>query len=489
MRWGVVGMSSSSLPKSTSFTAAGEPERSLRLSILEGCSSAVLGALTGEAVLTALLLSFGALDYHIGSMSALGTLSMIGALLGARWVARTGRRKPLVILTSLVARLAPALAAFLPFTPWSSRTRILVMLGLVAASGVLVNMAGNAWVSWMAALVPPVRRGRYFALRNSIVNAVGMLASYGVGHLLALLQAKTPSRPEVFVPFLLASVPFTLFTTWVYTRQWEPEGNRETVEPIHAMFVSAFSIPGFRRLVTFSMCWAAVLGVASPFFLPHMLQHLGFSMREVAMYSILSNGIGLASQPLWGRVADRAGHRPVLLFCMPIVGSLPLWWLIATPNRWWPIWVDALLTGLFWPGLNLAHFNMALDLAPARHRTACLGVRTLLTGVAQAVASLLGGYGAYALDQLPVWTRSGFTNYHVLFLTTAFGRWALIPMARRLPEPRAWPVSALVRFASTAASKLFLDGVAQGWVWLARRPSRPATPKDSEHPPEARRGP
>ncbi len=459
---------------STPAPPAGEPWRSLRISILEGCSSAVFGALTGEAIATALLLALGGGDVHVGAMSALGTLATVGGLLGARAAGVVGRWKPLVVGPSLASRLSWAVAAALPFLPLTREARLWGFLALAFASSFLVNFAANPWISWMAAMVPEARRGRYFALRNTVVNAVGMSATYAVGHLVTRARAAAGGGPEVLAPFLAASLPFTLLTTWLYTRQWEPPGPREPPTPLHGMFRAAWRDPGFRRMMTFSMLWAAVCGVAGPFFMPHMLRHLGMTMRQVATYSILAGLVGLAAQPLWGRIADRAGHRPTLVFNVCAVGVLPLLWLAARPGRLWPIWLDALATGLFWPGLNLALFNLALGTAPPGYRTACLAVRSLSVGMVQAAAALLGGAIAHALEG----RGAAGVNHHVLFVASSLGRFALVGLAARLSEERAQSVAGMVRMAGGAAGRLFADRLEAGWTWVRGR-RLPAAAEDA----------
>ncbi|MCX7818172.1 MAG: MFS transporter [Kiritimatiellae bacterium] len=451
----------------------GEPARSLRISIWEGCSSALFGALSGEALVIAFLLALGASDLHLGLYSALGTLATAGGLLGARATGALGRWKPLVIGPSVASRLCPALAAALPWVPISASARLWTFLALMFISSLLVNFAANPWISWMAALVPPDRRGRYFALRNAIVNGVGMAATYAVGWLATEVRRRGADGAAAVAPFFVASAVFALLTTWLYTRQWEPPGRVEAPLPMHQMWAAAWAAPAFRRLIVFSAAWALVCGIAAPFFAPHMQRQLQMPLRTVAVYSILAGLTGIAAQPLWGRAADRAGHRPTLVITAAAVAGLPLLWLLAAPGRLWPIWLDAVLTGIAWPGFNLAHFNLALAVAPERHRTACLAVRGLVTGVVQSIAALTGGALAHAIGTACwEWGPFQWVNHHALFVVSSMGRFALLPLAARLPEPGAWPAAALARLALTRATRLFADGLASGWTFV--RPRRRA---------------
>lgn len=462
-------------------TPPGEPARSLRLSIWEGCSSAVFGALTGEALVIAFLLALGAGDLHIGLYSALGTLATAGGVLGARATGAVGRWKPLVLGPSLASRLCPAAAALLPWLPMSAGARLWAFLGLMFASSLLVNFAANPWISWMAALVPADRRGRYFALRNSCVNAVGMVTTYTVGWLATEARRRWGTGAETIAPFFAVSAVFALITTMLYARQWEPPGRVEAALPLHGMWAAAWMAPAFRRLMVFSAAWAFVCGIAGPFFAPHMQRHLQMPLRTIALYSILAGVTGIVAQPLWGRVSDRVGHRPTLLLTGASVTWLPLLWLFAAPHRLWPIWLDAAITGLVWPGFHLAHFNLALSVAPERHRTACLAVRGLATGLVQSLAALAGGALAHAIGEVQ-WTVGPFhfVNYHGLFVASALGRLALLPLAAHLPEEGAWSVAVVARLALTRATRLFADGLEAGWTFVRprRRRDAPGRPHD-----------
>ena len=55
--------------------------------------------------------------------------------------------------------------------------------------------------------------------------------------------------------------------------------------------------------------------LCSPFFLAYALQGLGFTAGGIALISAIGLGTGALMLPLWGRVTDRFGNRPVLLGC------------------------------------------------------------------------------------------------------------------------------------------------------------------------------
>ncbi len=447
---------------------SGEPARSLRLAVLEGCSSAAFGALTGNAIVTAFALALGAGDFHFGLLSALTTVSAVGGLIGARIVGLVGRRKPLVAAAALAGRLVWALAGVIPFLPLTADARVGILLGIVFLSNLSLNLSLNPWTSWMTDLVPSDRRGRYFGFRNTVISLAQMLATYGTGLLASAAMRRVGGAPAL-VPFFAASTVFAVVTAWILTRQWEPPLQSEPPIAFGRMLRLPFENADFRRLLGFFVLWSLVCGVAGPFFAPHMYRHLGMTVSQFALYSVFAGVCGLIAQPLWGRIADRVGHRPVLAFNIVAVSTLPLFWFFATPGFLWPIWIDAMLTGAFWPGLHLAAFNLVLGSAPAANRSSYLAVQSLLAGVSMALAAVIGGALAHAMG---AWTwkigPQTLVNFHVLFALSAVGRIAMLPLALRLREDQARPFDELVQIVGDRTSRLFNDGLEAGMTFLRR---------------------
>src|SRR5207249_7658409 len=110
----------------------------------------------------------------------------------------------------------------------------------------------------------------------------------------------------------------------------------------------------------------------------HMLKNLGFGFALVAAQGATVAGMRFFAAPVWGRIVDRAGARPVMVATALGLSVTPLLWLLATPARWWPVALDALVAGTLWSGFNLAMFSLQLALAPP------LGRRLSLAGFSTA---------------------------------------------------------------------------------------------------------
>ncbi len=453
-------------------TPPGEPGRSQRVSILEGSFAQVHIAITGGSLVTAYALMLGAGDFDLGLLAGLTALSTAGSVLGARWVGILGRRKPLSIATSVAGRVVWGMLCALPFLGLPLPVELGLFLAAVFVGNTLVNISGTAWLSWMTDLVAIERRGHYFGVRNTILGGVGMAVTYGAGLAFDHFVARGERAGGLALIFG-AAVFFAAAAGAVLSRQWEPPLRGELPIPLLETMRRPFGDRRFRRLLLFVMLWSAATGIAGPFFAAHMIKNLGMSFSAIAFYSIVAGVLNLATLPLWGRVIDRVGNRPVLVVNLLGVSYLPLLWLFAGPGRLFPIWLDAGLTGLCWPGFTLALFNLVLATAPEENRTAYLGMQSLAVGISTFAASILGGLAAtllgnFHLDILGL----GIVNFHVLFVLSAAARIALVPIALGLREERARPFGVLLGLAGDQVSQRF----SQGWqigVAIMRRIGRP----------------
>jgi MFS family permease len=463
------------------------------VSILEGCVSTMHGALIGGGLITAYAYGLGATDFHIGLIGGLTTLANAGLLLGAGASVRLGARKPVVFRAGLASRLSWSLLAVIPFLPLPPIARVWMFLGVLGFAHLLQQVAGSPWMSWMADLVPEAERGRYFSVRNSVCGAVGMVCALTVGRAFDHLRATATWAQGLgaFVPFFSLAAVFAVGSAALYTRQWEPPMRGETARRPHHMLRMAFRHPAFRPLLRFQILWAVACGIGGPFFGAHMIKNLQMTMSQIALYGILAGLAALAAQPVWGRLADRFGNRPVLAFNIFMVFLSPFIWLFATPTFHLPVWIDGLFSGLFWPGVNLTLFNLVISTAPEENRQSYLATNGVISGLGHFAAAALGGRIALYLGDLafPLGAQV-FVNFHVLFVLSALIRIALLPSALRLHEPRAQPLRAMISGLVDARSRwgaMIFAGIEQGISFVragpARRGARPRGGAEGGDPP------
>lgn len=457
---------------SSSLPPAGEPQRSLRLSILEGGGYAMMAAVSGSALLTACAIRLGATDFHFSLLTAVSTLASLGALAGAYSLGRVGSRRGLImrIVWTRAVWALPAVQLILGQPPSACLAGLLAVIFL---QGFFDNAVGNAWMSWMTDLVPAERRSRYFGIRNAVLGSVGMALAWMVGRsydeLDALWAARGHSPLLVFVPFFLFAAAGGLVSQYYMGRKWEPSGHGERPIPFAATIALPFRHAGFRLLLRFYVLWTLVTAISTPFWRPQMINHLDMSLEVISIYAILSGTMNLVTQTVWGRIIDRVGSRPVIAFNLVGVAFLPLFWLFARPDFLWLIWADALLTGFFWPGFNLATFNLNLQSAPRENRASYFAAISVLCGITGFAANLLGGQIALAFHDFSM-DLAGFplNHYHIIFVLSAVGRLLMLPLALRLPDEKSGSMGMLFTMVGDKVEQMLATGLQQG-VEVVRR--------------------
>src|SRR5439155_1451586 len=116
-----------------------------------------------------------------------------------------------------------------------------------------------------------------------------------------------------------------------------------------------------------------------------------------------------------------------------------------TPDRLWPIALEAALAGALWGGHGIATMDLSIGLAPRRGRPFYLATFATAGGLGFALTTALAGGLAYALATPVQVLGSAWLNVHVLFLLSALGRAGAARLALQIDEPAARSVPELGR--------------------------------------------
>ncbi len=412
----------------------------MRLSILEGMPSFVFINLTQGSVLTGFALFCGANSFELGLLSSVPLFGQVLSPVMAWWAGRLGRRKFLAFWLAFIGRALWVLAALLPvIAPKESRAALLILL--VALSSIF--MAGNAtiWTAWMGDIVPAQERGRYFGLRGGILGVVGTIASLLAGFLIDAVA----SPLDFQVAFGVAIVVGLIAANMLLAHD-EPKVIAARMH-FKETFTAPFQNANFKQFMVFAVYWTFSVLVAAPFVFPYFIEYLSMTYTQIAIWTTIASVSGLLFSPWWGRIADKAGNKPVLQLATVLCSVLlPGSWMLAQPGFIHPIWIAAMFDALVWGAIGPAQFNLALSSAPQNNRSSFIAVMSAVTGLAGFVGGLLSGvlFGWFA--NLPSGQAGGFhwTNYHWLFLFSAVLRSQAWRFLQPMQEPGAWRVRDLL---------------------------------------------
>jgi MFS family permease len=172
--------------------------------------------------------------------------------------------------------------------------------------------------------------------------------------------------------------------------------------------------------------------------------------------------------PVWGRLIDRLGCKPVLIIAGLSIVHGSLAWVFITKDQWVVGYLAIILATAAWPGIELANFNIMLRLsdryAGKPERSGYVAVNSLFGALAGVLSGLFGGAVAEAFKD---WHGSLFgwpLTYHgLLFLISGGLRLAALGWLIGLEDPKAYTTRAALRymgsnFYSNLQQAVFLPG-------------------------------
>lgn len=361
----------------------------------------------------------------IGALSALTTAGYsLPNLLFAPLTERFSRKKRLILFVTPGERLPylvlAACAAWLAVSnpPLALAVTFIALLVFTCTGGALTP----AWLDLIARAIPARRRGAFFGRSNAMAGLMGVGGAVLSQHLLA-----TQPYPTAYVQlFLLAfGVVLMSYGFFALNREQGPfmPGRRDS-------FTEWFrGLPAIlRHDRNFAWYMLAALAAslaysAAAFFTVVAINRLHVGDFEVGWFTAVLLAASTVFNLLWGWLADRRGHKVVLVAgLVSMLLAMPLSLLLPSPPAYALVFV---LLGAANSASSLSRLAIMLEFAPEATRPTYVG----LASVAGAPLALIGPLVGGALAD-----RAGYAPAFALYgLAGAVALWLLI---RRVREPR-----------------------------------------------------
>ncbi len=411
-----------------------ETRRGLRIATLEGSAAAVHNVLVGSAFLTGFALAWGANDFQLGLLGAvpfLGSLfQVVGAYVADRW---PGQRRLTVALIGLLSRGTWFVIAAVPFLCGDSSARVMTwILALYFFYQATQNASGPGWVAWMAVLVPERLRGRYLGRRNLAMEAFSVVTVLAAGAAIDAFREGGYER-QGFALLQVCAGLAGVVGFLLLRRQPDPGHCTPPPEWSFRYVVRPLRDIRFRRLVVFNLVWLVGLTVCTPFLNAHLLKNMHWDFKALAVLGLLSSLAAIAMSPVWGRLADRHGYKPVLEWCSFGLLLIPLLYAFCPWGVRWPIYASSLLAGVFLSGFRLALFSLTLEGLPAEARAMGSAVMAGVAGPAVFLSGAASGWVADALSAVH-WRFGGLevANYQLLCVVSILLRLPALILLKRI---------------------------------------------------------
>ncbi len=364
----------------------------------------------------------------------------IPQLIAASLVSGRPKRKGAYIWFTLPGRLSllwPTLLLLLGVT----RVTVVVPAILLAYAAFWISegLSIVPWVDMMGKTVPPLRRGRLFAL----MHVMGGLLGIGAGLLVrqVLGTGAFPAGYGLLFAFALGGMLLSTLTLALLREPPGPPGEeRYSTRALIADIPNLLrAMPQFRLLVLLQALFGFSV-LPAPFYILYASEALRRAMPGARGEESLGVGVFLAIQTagmilgnaVWGHLSDRYGNRLLLRVlalthtAAPLLAALAGWqahdvpplsiYLLFAPT----FFLYGTLQGGTWMGIT----NFLLELAPPDDRPAYIAVMNALN-LPAIVLPLLGGLLVRRLGYLPLLLLAAAALLYAAFVT------------RRLAEPRA----------------------------------------------------
>jgi MFS family permease len=408
-------MTFSLLPQDT--VSESDLNRGLRMLMLDGVCSQVMGVLSGGAFLVAFAMLSGASNFIIGLIAALGPLTQVLQIPAIYLIEKTGYRKALVVVSSFFSRLFWFLIAVIPFLFPTSYRSSMLFIALLAYFG-LGTISGLSFNSWMRDFIPDSIRGSYSGKRMAIATAVAAFLSLAAGFGVDMYKKFFPEIGIYSIYFAVGGFAGILGVSYL-ARIPEPKMEKSQDMNLINVIIEPFRDLNFRQLMVFLGSWNFAVNFAAPFFIVYMLKRLNLNMTLIVALSVLSQIVNILFFRLWGKLADRFSNKSVLAEAGPLfIITMLIWPFTTMPESYFltipMVLMIHILAGMSMAGVNLCSGNIALKLAPTGKSTSYLAANALVSGVAATIAPIIGGALATILDgeELSLTLRWISTAFH-----------------------------------------------------------------------------
>jgi MFS family permease len=426
--------------------------RSLYYTFIAWIPGAFWMGATGATSMTKLGEFLGANDLIFAIIFTAGPmLAVLWQLPGYLTVEYFQHRKGPFLWTGVPCRFLFLVMGLLPwFLPSHDLRSASVLAGLVFVAMSLHNFSAQAWVNWMADLVPTRLRGKFFAARSrmgvAIIAASTILVAFilDIANSPRVVEVLKPFHPEWMPPlYFLISLVFIaagaigMLDILAFTKVIDPPMQPPTREPLLQRLARPMKDKQFRRFVTYFSVWQAANNWCAWLWMVYVLTFMqeqltladktgvrpwwdGYMFLAAAVILPVGYQIGqFLGFPIWGRAVDRFGRKPVFLVSSAMHTISWLFWIFLSPSMLPWLLVTQVFGGLFGGGMDIASLNMMLYFN-RKGGAGYQSIGSIIFSTAGAIAGIAAGALSTALVDWK-WTLGAGTPYE-----HTFNRYALL---------------------------------------------------------------
>ncbi|MGC9347242.1 MAG: MFS transporter [Anaerolineae bacterium] len=386
-------------------------------------------------VVPGFLSTLGASSSVIGLLSTLQRAGwLLPQLFAARYLADKPYKKPYILAPAGISRtLILGLAALIWLTG-AHPPGLITALTTLALSAFWIGdgLASLAWFDFIGKSIPAHRRGRMMTTGQVLSGTLSFFAGFGVEWMLSDLG---PAFPNNYAALFLLGFVMLAFSLTSLAMSVESKGVTASRVPSWREYLpQLWSVlkkdHAFRRYLLTRQLFG-LAGLATPFYMTFALDKLQLPDQVAGRYTSVGVVGGILAAALFGWLNERYGTKRTSQVSIIITALIPVFALVTPTvlsDPTWMAWAYGLVFFAMRASMSCylpAWTSFVLEWAAEAERPLYVGLTNTLNGVT-ALFSTLGGF-------VLQWTND---NYTLLFIITAIGTIAALPLSMSLPEPR-----------------------------------------------------
>ena len=385
--------------------------------------------------------TIGLSRFQWGLMAGVSSFLLSTQLLSAMLTQRSGRRKFIWFWFAVAGRAMRFVGIVVSLCLWQAgwqRAGIALIIA-VCLSNLFGAMSLPPWMSWLADIIPERQHGGFWGRRSALIGlaVIGTVIPVGL-----LMDSMPPERKLATIMIVFTCAAFIGFVDlFIHGTIPEPPmalpKRRRRLEQLLAPFRDR----AFRPWLTFNACWTFAMTLGGSLAYVYFVDDLGFKknfLGGMIVLTALPVMGGVITGPWSGRLIDRVGSKKVLFWGHLLWGTLPAFWVFASPQT---ALILLSCSSIIGGTSSTAALNAAIKLITRMPKPQD---RAMYVAVSSCLGSAAGGLGALTAGtvlkvlgdwQMTVWGWT-FVAFHLLFIASLCLRLgSALVLIRRVKDP------------------------------------------------------
>ncbi|WP_379128694.1 MFS transporter [Paenibacillus sp. sgz500958] len=374
--------------------------RNLYIATWEGVPATIFQVLLQGQFLTGFLLYLGASSSEIGFVLALTTLVNIAQIGIAFLIQKLPSRKWTMVAFVTMHRILWTSTGLIPFV-FPKEYWVMAFIALYTTAFIANTGGAVLWSSVISDLVPSRVRGRYFGIRNTVLNALGSIVMYGGG----IALDRYPGGDGFFILFVIIWI-FAAANIVVLFFYPDVHFEKSEENKFLPMFKKPLGDKLFMKSTLFLAAWLLLQNLTVPLYSYVMLKLLHINYETLSLLNVAQTLFMMGSFYVWGNLNAKYSNKRLLLWTLPIIATSSLvWGLLSVLPMLLVLFTAHIVFGVGVGGFNQLAFNFIIGDTPKKERPMYMALFAALTGLSSFFGPLIGGQIYEWIEDWPKWTQ------------------------------------------------------------------------------------